>query len=85
MLSSVLRYTREGWPPDIPEVLKSYAQRRSEISMDRDCLFVGRRVIILQSCQDQVLAELHAGHQGIVKMKGFSSFSYLEAWYRQTD
>ena len=72
VLSTVLRYTREGWPRELPVMLKPYAQCRLEISVDRGCLFRGGRVIVPADCQRQVLAELHAGHQGIVKMKGLA-------------
>ena len=72
MLSWVLRYTREGWPSEVPDTLKPYFQRRQEVSVDRGCLFRGSRLIIPIDCQEQVLSELHVGHQGIVKMKGLA-------------
>ena len=72
VLSWVLRYTREGWPSEVPDTLKPYFQRRQEVSVDRGCLFRGSRLIIPIDCQEQVLSELHVGHQGIVKMKGLA-------------
>ena len=69
---AVLRYTREGWPSEVPDTLKPYFQRRQEVSVDRGCLFRGSRLIIPVDCQEQVLSELHLGHQGIVKMKGLA-------------
>ena len=72
MLSSVLRYVREGWPSELPDALQPYFQRKLEIGVDRECLFLGSRVIIPVSCQKRVLAELHSGYQGIVKMKGLA-------------
>ena len=65
----VLRHTREGWPQEVPDLLKSYFQRRQEISVDQGCLFLGSCAIIPTGYQEQVLRELHVGHQGIVKRK----------------
>ena len=72
VLSWVLRYTREGWPSEVPDTLKPCFQMRQEVSVDCGCLFRGSRLVIPVDCQEQVLSELHVGHQGIVKMKGLA-------------
>ena len=46
--------------------------RRNEISVQHGCLMWGIRVIIPTKLRNKVLNELHAGHVGIVKMKGLS-------------
>ena len=69
VLGLVLQHAREGWPQEVPDLLKSYFQRRQEIiSVDQGCLFLESCVIIPTGYQEQVLRELHVGHQGIVKM-----------------
>lgn len=70
LLSMVLRYTQGGWPREVPERLQPYHQRRSELGIEAGCLFWGTRVVVPGSLQSQVLTELHAGHTGIVRMKG---------------
>ena len=45
LLSKVLRYTKRGWPSDIPETLKPNWNRRSELSIEGDCLLWGARII----------------------------------------
>ncbi len=50
VLSKLMRYVREGWPTQIPEVLKAYHNRQYEITIEHECLLWGIRVIILQVC-----------------------------------
>ena len=71
-LGLALRHTREGWPQEVQNLVKSYFQRRQEISVDQGCLFLGSCVIIPTRYQEHLLGELHIGHQGIVKMKGLA-------------
>ncbi len=61
ILSKVLRYTRDGWPTQVPDELKNYY---SEISIEADCLLWGIRIIVPKSLQAQVLKTLHEGHLG---------------------
>lgn len=71
-LAAVQRYTRDGWPQDVPDALLPYFRWKDQISIDCDCLFWGTRVIIPKSCQSLVLKELHESHPGIVRMKGLA-------------
>ncbi len=68
VLSVVLRYSRDGWPADVGAALKPYFNRRAEMSIDRGCLFLRSRIVVPVKLQEQVLGELHAGHQGMVKI-----------------
>lgn len=71
-LSAVLRYTRAGWPEEVPQELQPYHSRRTELSIEAGCLFWGVRVIVPEKLRAQVLSELHASHPGIVRMKGLA-------------
>lgn len=45
------------------------ASARFELFVEQDCLLWGLRVNILSRYQNDILEELHIGHQGIVRMK----------------
>ncbi|XP_057695377.1 uncharacterized protein K02A2.6-like [Corythoichthys intestinalis] len=53
----------------IPSLAAARLQRRWELSVQSGCLLWGRRVIVPQSLRAKMLAQLHAGHSGIVQMK----------------
>ena len=69
ILSKVLNYIRRGWPAEIPDVLKPYYYRRSELTIEANCLLWGIRVIIPNRLRQQVLQELHCDHPGVCRMK----------------
>ena len=68
-LSKVTQYTRDGWPASVPEALKSYRNRHTELSVEGDCLLWGTLVIISKKLQGSVLNELHSNHPGVSRMK----------------
>ena len=85
MLYKVMKYCILGWPnncKDSPEVNTSLFIKRNEISIEEGCLFWGNRVVIPESLQSFLLDELHASHQGIVKMKALAK-SYV--WWPNID
>ena len=41
LLKKVLLYTKKGWPEQVPEALKPFARRRTELSIEDDCLLLG--------------------------------------------
>ena len=71
-LSKVLRYTCQGWPSQIPSELQPYHQRECELGVEAGCLFWGTRIVVPPTLRAVVLAELHASHPGIVRMKGLA-------------
>ena len=77
IISNVMRYTREGWPPkgssneDIKADGSIEAVRKLAISLSTayGCLLYGSRVVIPPSLRPQVLQLLHLGHFGMQRMK----------------
>jgi hypothetical protein len=68
-LSQVYEFTLSGWPRQVTSDLQSYCNRRLEISTSQGCLLWGNRVIIPSKLRKQLLAEIHNGHLGMVRMK----------------
>ena len=69
ILSRVLVCLKQGWPTNVPESLRTYWRKRNEITVEGDVLLWGLRVIIPHGSRNQILKDLHCGHQGIAKMK----------------
>ena len=83
ILNKVLEYTLSGWPPYVNEpALMSFWQRRDELSVEDNCLLWGRRVVIPDNLQNNILAELHECHPGICRMKSVAR-SYV--WWPAID
>lgn len=71
-LSTVYRYVRDGWPGEVSDELKPYARKAVELSIDNDIIMWGYRVIIPSKFHNQMLKELHAAHNGVVRMKSLA-------------
>ena len=59
-----------GWPEGIkklPAVLRAYWSFRHELAIEAGVVFKGRQILIPQTMQNDILHQLHQGHQGIVK------------------
>ena len=71
VVSQVMRAVLRGSSSDLPatEEFRPYLTRFNDLSVMKDCLMWGLRVVIPAKFQDYVLSELHQGHEGIVKMK----------------
>ena len=83
VLSCVLRYVKSGWPVLVEdECLRPYFHRRHEITVERDCLLWGLRVIIPASLHSPILEELHQAHPGIIWMK---EVARSDVWWPQFD
>ena len=64
ILSRVLEFTMSGWPEQpTTEEIKPYFLKRNEITAEEGCLLWSIRVIIPWCFHEQVLTDLHAGHQ----------------------
>ncbi|KAK3107097.1 hypothetical protein FSP39_007098 [Pinctada imbricata] len=83
VLSQVLDFVIRGHFPDTAdELLKPYFNRRSELNAYNGCVTWENRVIIPNILREKVMAELHSGHIGIVKMKAIAR-SYI--WWPKMD
>jgi hypothetical protein len=80
VLSTVMRYTREGWPQgmDNGEIMsedshsnsmQSFKKLRDSLSVTNGCLFYGARLVIPTCLHQSILEILHLGHFGIQRMK----------------
>ena len=69
ILSKILRYLKYGWPNNIPQSLLPFWRRRYELTVEGECILWGLRVVVPTKLQSRVLAELHRGHPGVVRMK----------------
>ena len=69
ILSKVLKFTKDGWSTQPDESMIPYFRKRLEITVEDDILMWDSRVIIPKSLQELLLKDLHAEHQGMVKMK----------------
>ena len=72
ILGKVYRYVIEGWPSHVPDELKQYKSRETELSTENGCLMWGIRVVVPQVLHSQVLKTLHANHPGITRMKAIA-------------
>ena len=62
----------KGWPSvikDVPQILKPYWSYRDEITIEDGIIMKGSRIIIPRIMQSEIVAKLHAPHQGTVKTK----------------
>ncbi|XP_047986521.1 uncharacterized protein K02A2.6-like [Leguminivora glycinivorella] len=81
-LSKILYWIRNGWPGKSEEEYKIYWQKRDELSMYKDCILWGNRVVIPEKMRGKVLEELHMNHDGIVITKAMAR-SYF--WWPAMD
>ncbi|UYV69343.1 K02A2.6-like, partial [Cordylochernes scorpioides] len=73
VLGIIVEWTRIGWPSHCPaEKFRPYFNRRNELSLHRECLLWGNRVVIPPVLQGRTLEQLHETHPGIVQMKAIA-------------
>ena len=84
LLSRVRRFITSGWPDTIDndDQLKPYFTRQEELSLQSGCILWGARVVVPLKARERVVAMIHEGHPGIVRMKTFAR-SYV--WWPKLD
>ena len=82
VLGTVLRYTQQGWPSEIPEHLRPYWMKRNKLTIEKGILLWGIRVILPSKLKDQVLQEIHQGHPGTNRMK---QIARSHVWWPKLD
>ncbi|EFP09026.1 hypothetical protein CRE_22508 [Caenorhabditis remanei] len=80
IISQVMEHVKSNsWPKQIDKLseLGKFANRHEQLSIVKDCLMLGDRVVIPSSLRQRVLKMLHRAHPGIVRMKQLArSFVY---------
>lgn len=71
VLAKVLNFVRFGWPDDANKFdeLKPYVSKKNELIIEENVLMWAYRVIIPSKLRNRCLADLHATHSGMSKMK----------------
>ena len=69
--SQIKYFCRNGWlhKSKIRGPLKRFIPVKDELSVSKDLLLRGSRLVIPQSLQPEILTKLHTGHQGISKCR----------------
>ncbi|XP_049522408.1 uncharacterized protein K02A2.6-like [Dermacentor silvarum] len=82
-LSQVKKWILEGWPRErVAPEYSAYEVRQNELSVHRDCVLWGSRVLIPEALQKEVLSLMHANHPGVTAMKAIAR-SYV--WWPHMD
>ena len=71
-LRIVKNYVTNGWPDKVNQVesnARPYFRHRQQLSLDREFLWMGTRLVIPVVLQNAVIGLLHETHSGIVAMK----------------
>ncbi len=74
VLAPVVQFLKQGWPMAVEKnsPIMPFFQRRTELSLYEGCVLWGARVVVPGTFQEAILAELHEGHPGMVRMKGLA-------------
>ena len=81
ILQKVIEKMTKGWPKlrkNVSKEFQPYFDRRFQLSLQRGCILCGTKVIIPTVLREQVLAEIHEGHTGIVRMKAVAR---MHVWW----
>ena len=81
-LRSLANCTKNGWPDQVPDYLKPFWIKRTELTLEGDCVLWGIRVVIPQKLRNKVLEELHRAHSGIARMKAVAR---SHVWWPKLD
>ncbi len=72
VLSSLCETIATGWPDhiqDLPPDKRPYWSYRDELAVENGVIFKGKQILIPESLRKDILAQLHASHQGIEKTR----------------
>ena len=69
VIGEVLQFTQQGWLDNLEPVFQPYYSKGLELSHEDGILLRNSRVVVPESLQGLLLADLHAEHLGMVKMK----------------
>lgn len=78
-LVKLIEFTKTGWPDkakNIPDDLQYYNKFRSDISIDKNLVFLHDKLIIPKTMRMEILGKMHEGHLGISKMKSLARELY---------
>lgn len=69
--AKLITYCKTGWPEKhvLPPELGAYWPERGNLTLAGELLLRGQRIVIPQGDRQEVLKDLHTGHQGIVKCR----------------
>ena len=62
----------KGWPEtlqEVPPAIRSYWSVRDELSVEDGLILKGQRLLIPEPLQEDILEQLHYGHQGVEKTR----------------
>ena len=85
VLSRVVHKIKDGWPnttKSLPKELHPFFYRKLQLTVHNGCILCSHRVVIPSSLQQQILAEIHEGHMGMVRMK---SLARMHVWWPKID
>ncbi|XP_054259272.1 uncharacterized protein K02A2.6-like [Macrosteles quadrilineatus] len=69
LLSKVQDFVLYGWREIVDPMLIPFQRRKDELSVDKNCILWGSRVVIPKKLQGKVIQILHEQHPGITRMK----------------
>ncbi|XP_055527452.1 uncharacterized protein K02A2.6-like [Wyeomyia smithii] len=73
VLQQVVQLIENGWPRKINDPkLTVFHARRESLSVVNGCIMMEERVVVPKFYSQQILKQLHRGHQGIEKMKAIA-------------
>jgi hypothetical protein len=70
--STIIYYCQRGWPKDksqLDPTITSYWEHQTNLTIGKDLLLYGNRIVIPAGLQRDTIEKIHQGHQGIEKCR----------------
>ena len=69
--SKLIEFCKSGWPnrQSLRGEIRKYWQTRSELSMYKNLLLFGSRIVVPKALRKEILEKIHKGHQGILRCR----------------